>query len=529
MKINGLSLIAGTAGAKNKSTFRAINPATGESLEPAFASATVLDVETAAQAAHIAFASYSVLSPRDRARFLRAIADGIDASSEQLTAQAHLETALPLARLLGEALRTSNQFRFFADIVEEGSWVGARIDTPLPDRKPSPRPGLRSMLRPIGPVAVFGASNFPLAFSVAGGDTASALAAGNPVVVKAHPAHPGTSELTGRIVEDSVRACALPAGVFSLLFDSGIGIGQALVQHRHIKAVGFTGSHSAGRALMNLAAQRPDPIPCFAEMGSTNPVFILPGALQERSAQLASNLHGSFTLGAGQMCTKPGLVFLPEHEQSGTFLNALRSLTAGTPAFTTLTPGIAVQYAKNLHERASDPRILTTTAPPTQGDCAAHAGLFEIGIDTYLNEPAFSEEVFGPGTLVIRYEQRDAMLRAAEALQGHLTATLLGTEEDLNEYRDLIHILEQKAGRLIINGLPTGVEVSYAMMHGGPYPSTSDSRYTSVGGQAILRFARPVCYQNFPHTMLPEELQDENSMGIFRMINGTLTRDPLSN
>ncbi|MFZ0663740.1 MAG: aldehyde dehydrogenase (NADP(+)) [Acidobacteriaceae bacterium] len=527
MELKGVSLIAGKNAAGGGAEFRAVNPQTGEPLEPRFASATVEDVDAAARSANQAFGSYSRLSSRERARFLRSVADGLEAASAEIAARAQLETALPQPRLQGEIKRAANQFRLFADVVEEGTWVAARIDTALPDRQPSPRPDLRSMLRPIGPVAVFGASNFPIAFSVAGGDTASALAAGNPVIVKAHPAHPGTSEISARVISASVAACNLPPGVFSLLFDSGIEVGKALVQHPLLCAVGFTGSLGAGRALMDLAAARPRPIPCFAEMSSTNPVFVLPSALRERGPQLAKGLFNSFTLGAGQMCTKPGLVFLPEQPEAEAFLSDLRKLTAGSGAFTLLTPGIAATYKRSLRARTGRGDVEVREAAAAVGACATSAALLETRIEDFLNSQELSHELFGPASLVIRYQQREAILQAAESLDGHLTATVLGSAEDLIEYRDLIEILERKAGRVIFNGFPTGVEVSHSMVHGGPYPSTSDSRFTSVGSLAILRFARPVCYQGFPEPALPDELRDANPLEILRMLNGRMTSEPV--
>jgi len=527
MELKGVSLIAGKSGGAGGAKFHAVNPQTGEALEPQFTSASSDDVNAAANAAQQAFTVYSQLPGRARARFLRAIADGLDAASAELGARAQLETALPQPRLQGEIKRAVNQFRMFAEVIEEGSWVAARIDTALPNRQPLPRPDLRSMLRPLGPVAVFGASNFPVAFSVAGGDTASAFAAGNPVVVKAHPAHPGASEIEARVIIASAKACGLPAGVFSVLFDSGIEIGKALVQHPVICAVGFTGSLTAGRALMDLAAQRPRPIPCFAEMSSTNPVFVLPSALRERGKQIAGGLFNSFTASAGQMCTKPGLVFLPEQPESETFLSELRALTSDSGAFTLLTPGIAASYQKSIQNRGSRSDIESRAAAASSGSCAASATLLETRIDDFLKSPELSHEVFGPASLVIRYEQRKAILEAAEALDGHLTATVIGSPEDLAEYRDLIQILERKAGRIIFNGFPTGVEVAPAMVHGGPYPSTSDSRFTAVGSRAILRFARPVCYQGLPESALPEELHNANPLGIQRMVNGKMTTGPV--
>src|SRR5579862_5136765 len=325
MELTGTSFIGDHRGDSGGASFHGVNPQTGDSLEPAYRSASPADVDVAASLSAEAFTSYSQASGKQRGAFLRRLADALDTHREELAARAHLETALPMPRLLGEVSRTSGQLRMFAAVIEEGSWVQARIDPAIPDRQPQPRPDLRSMLRPLGPVVVFGASNFPLAFSVAGGDTASALAAGNPVIVKAHPAHPGTSELVGKVIQRAVHECGLPAGVFSLLFDAGIEVGTALVQHSAIKAVAFTGSASGGQALMRLAAARPDPIPCYAEMGSTNPLFILPGAMRERSAQLAKGVQTSFTLGSGQFCTKPGLVFVPEAD-SADFVTSLRTL-----------------------------------------------------------------------------------------------------------------------------------------------------------------------------------------------------------
>jgi alpha-ketoglutaric semialdehyde dehydrogenase len=527
MKLQGNSFIQGASHKGDGSSFYATNPATGEKLEAQFVSATQEDVVLAAEAAENAFGIFSEISSSARAVFLRTIATGLEEAADELIDRAHLETALPRVRLTGEVQRTSNQLRLFADVVEEGSWTRACIDTALPERKPIPRPDIRSMLRPLGPVAVFGASNFPLAFSVAGGDTASAFAAGNPVIVKAHPAHPGTSEIAGRVIVESVASCGLPPGVFSLLFDAGIEVGRSLVQHPLIKAVGFTGSHAAGRALMKLAAERPHPIPCFTEMSSTNPVFILPGALSERGAQIASGLHGSFTLGAGQFCTKPGLVFLPQHEQAIVLVRELRELATGTAAFTMLTSNIAATYSNALSKRKADNRVRSNADSAALGPYGTKTEISEIDVDTFHGEPEFGEEIFGPSMLVVHCGERAAMMQAAEALQGQLTATLFGTDLDLEEYRDLIQVLERKAGRVLINGFPTGVEVSHAMVHGGPYPATSDSRFTSVGSQSMLRFARPVCYQGFPQLLLPPELQDKNPLGIFRMIDGSLTRDPL--
>ncbi|MHB1959653.1 MAG: aldehyde dehydrogenase (NADP(+)) [Acidobacteriaceae bacterium] len=518
------------SGTHRDAPFAAINPATGERLDPEYISASAEEVERATSAAERAFPVYGQLSGSEKAGLLREIAKGLEAIRDSLVERANLETALPVPRLQGEVVRTVNQLRMFAEVVEEGSWVMARIDRALPSRTPLPRPDLRSMLRPLGPVAVFGASNFPLAFSVAGGDTASALAAGNPVLVKAHPAHPGTSELVGQAIASSVRAAGLPSGVFALLFDKGTGVGTALVRHPRMKAVGFTGSLAAGRALMDLAAARPDPIPCFAEMSSTNPVFILPGALRQRGEQIAKDLYASVTLGAGQFCTKPGLVFLPHDEADG-MLDRLQHFAEGSSPFTMLTQGIAAQFSRTVAERGHSGHVQcrTTSDGPNAGSpFTTHATLFITDAASLEAQPELSQEIFGPSALLVSCADREQTLRAAESLQGHLTATLLGTAEDFDRNRDLVAILERKVGRLIFNGYPTGVEVSHAMVHGGPYPATSDSRSTSVGSQAIVRFARPVCYQNFPEHALPEELRSSNPRGIWRMVDGNMTRESLA-
>ena len=525
MELIGLSFIGSQRGSRDGDSFQALAPQTGDLLQPVFRSATPQELDRAARLATEAFASYAQTSGKTRAAFLRRIADGFESHRDALAQRAHLETALPMPRLTGEVTRTANQFRMFAGVVEEGSWVQARIDPALPDRQPLPRPDIRSMLRPLGPVAVFGASNFPLAFSVGGGDTASALAAGCPVIVKAHPAHPGTSELAAAIISESVIAQNLHPGVFSMLFDSGIQIGSALVKHPLIRAVAFTGSLRAGRALMDLAAARPDPIPCFTEMSSGNPVFILPGALRKGPAALAQSLFGSFTLGAGQFCTKPGVVFASESAESTTFFDELKSLVEQAQPFTLLTEGIAREYGRATEARAgqipmaaysqNDSKIQERGAP-----FHAQAKLFSVCLDQLIAQPELADEIFGPDTLLVNCDSTEDYLRAAHALDGHLTATILGNEDDLAANRELIHILEQKAGRLIFNGFPTGVEVTHAMVHGGPYPSTSDPRFTSVGSLAIYRFARPVCFQNFPPAMLPAELQDENPLGIARLRDG---------
>jgi alpha-ketoglutaric semialdehyde dehydrogenase len=531
MSLTGKSIVGFKAGSDSSEVFHAVNPATGEVLQPAFTAATAEEVERTAKLAHEALASYSQSSGRERGAFLRKIAANIEAISADVVERAEQETALPKARLQGELARTCGQLRLFAQLVEEGSWVGARLDRPDPDRKPLPKPDLRSMLRPVGPVVVFGASNFPLAFSVAGGDTASALASGNPVIVKAHSAHPGTGELVGQAVLKAVRDSNLPEGVFSLLFGGGNQIGGALMKHPLIKAGGFTGSRKAGRILMDIAAARPEPIPFYAEMSSTNPVFILPGALRERAAKIAAGLHASFTLGAGQFCTKPGMVFLPDGSDACTFVGELQNSVNSSSPFTLLTGVIRTSYNAGLDSRKGKPKVKVVADKSTGRDgksLTVGAALFETDAQTFLKDPDLSQEIFGPATLLVRHSTRDEVLQAARKLEGHLTATIHGTEQDLLDFADLIAILERKVGRLVFNGFPTGVEVSHAMVHGGPYPSTSDGRSTSVGTQAIFRFVRPVCYQGFPNAALPDALKDNNPLGIWRMVDGEMTKEPIA-
>jgi 2,5-dioxopentanoate dehydrogenase len=525
-KLLGLSLIGDASLHDRGTAFRGVNPANVSPLEPQFFSATKENINLAVSLAKDASPIFAGRSGRERAGLLRRIAENLGVGGAPIIDRAHLETGLPMARLQGELGRTIGQLKMFAEILEEGSWVDARIDEPDYARKPAPRPDIRSMLRPIGPVAVFGASNFPLAFSVAGGDTASALAAGNPVIVKAHPAHPGTSELVGKLIQKAVQENGLPPGVFSLLFDAAVDVGVALVRHPIVKAIAFTGSAVGGQALMRLAAERPEPIPCYAEMGSTNPMFILPGAMRERGATLAQELLGSFTMGSGQFCTKPGLVFVPKNEVAE-FVHGLQVSVSTLGPHGMLTKAIATKYTNSIKKRMNDgsAQVMSSAKTILEENAACSATVFEISLQEFLTHPELEEEVFGPTTLLIHYGEKDAILAAAEKLHGHLTATIHGTEEDLAHANDLIRILETKVGRILFNGYPTGVEVCHAMVHGGPFPATSDGRTTSVGSRAILRFARPICYQDCPDAALPAELQKANRLGVMRMVNGKLTRD----
>ena len=525
--LSGRSLIGFREGRGTDAAMRASNPITGESLEPGFIPATAEEVELAVRLAAEAFDVYRRVSGRERGAFLRKIAEKIEAIAAEVIDRAGQETALPQARLQGETARTCGQLRLFAQVAEEGSWVNARIDRADPNRKPAPKPDIRSMLRPLGPVVVFGASNFPLAFSVAGGDTASALAGGNVVIVKAHAAHPGTSELVGRAVQESVKECGLPEGVFSLLFGSGAEIGTALMKHPLVRAGGFTGSRAAGRALMDVATSRPEPIPFYAEMSSTNPVFILPGALHDRAEAIAAGLYASFTMGAGQFCTKPGMVFVPQGSNADSFASKLRELADGSAPFHLLTKAIHSSYHSAIAARKTDTAVkLVAAGPRTTADqgFAVNSAIFETNAASFLGSN-LDAEIFGPSTLLVRHSSRDQVLEIARSLEGHLTATIHGTEQDLREFADLVAILETKVGRLVLNGFPTGVEVTHAMVHGGPYPATSDGRSTSVGTQAIFRFTRLVCYQGFSDSSLPDELKGANPLGIWRMIDGQTTRE----
>jgi 2,5-dioxopentanoate dehydrogenase len=529
-RLAGFSLIGGKSVEARGAGLNGINPANNLRLEPLFFSATSENIDLAASLAKAAFPIFANQSGHARARLLRAVGENLAAEGPAIIDRAHLETGLPLPRLQGELGRTIGQLKMFAEVLEEGSWVDARIDEADPSRKPAPRPDIRSMLRPVGPVAVFGASNFPLAFSVAGGDTASALAGGNPVIVKAHPAHPGTSELVGKMVQKAVKENGLPAGVFSLLFDAFVEVGIALVKHPAVKAVAFTGSAAAGQALMRLAAERPEPIPCYAEMGSTNPMFILPGALRERGGTLAQGLVGSFTLGSGQFCTKPGLVFVPQREVEE-FVQSLKNSVSALGPHGMLNQAIATRYTSSVRKRMDEGSVQVIAGGGTIVEEKCAAGLpavFEVSLEEFLADPELEEEIFGPTTLVVTYGAKEAILDAAEKLHGHLTATIHGTEEDLANADDLIRILEKKVGRILFNGYPTGVEVCHAMVHGGPYPATSDGRSTSVGSRAILRFARPVCYQDCPEASLPAELRRQNPLSVMRIVNGKLTREAQS-
>jgi len=607
MRITGEMLIGARTVRGSHGTIHAVNPATGKEMEPAFGGGASEDVDAACALAGAAFDTYRGTSLELRAKFLEAIAQGIMDLGDELVERVMSESGLLRPRIEGERARTCGQLRLFASIVREGRWINVIVDPALPDRKPLPRPDLRSQKIPLGPVAVFGASNFPLAFSVAGGDTAAALAVGCPVVAKSHPSHLGTSELVGRVIgqlrlfasivregrwinvivdpalpdrkpfprpdlrsqkiplgpvavfgasnfplafsvaggdtaaalavgcpvvakshrshlgtselvgrviQAAVATCALPEGVFSLLVGDGNAVGEALVKHPVIQAVAFTGSRRGGLALVAAAASRPQPIPVFAEMSSTNPVFLLPEALAVRGAAIATGLVESATLGVGQFCTKPGIVIGIEGPAFDQFSTAAAKAVETMAAGTMLNEGIHKSYVAGTAALSSETSVrqIADGQPPRTTACSAQAMLFTTSAQAFLSTPPLAEEVFGPATL-------------AEHLSGQLTATLHLADADHAIARQLLPILERKAGRILVNGFPTGVEVSHAMVHGGPFPSTSDSRATSVGAMAIERFLRPVCYQNFPAGLLPEATQDCNPQSLWRVVDGKLQQD----
>lgn len=526
MRLTGESFIGWTRVAGGGTPFQAFDPAASQPLPTVFRSVDRVAVDRAAGLAELAFPIFSRLPAPARGDLLRAIALALKARAEPLATLAARETGLGVARLLGEIARTAIQLRTYATALEQGLGLDARIDHGDAERQPTPRPDLRSMLRPLGPVAVFGSSNFPFAYSVAGGDTASALIAGCPVVVKAHPAHPGTSESTAALVVDAVRSLGLPEGVFSMLFDAGTEIGAALVVHPAIKAVGFTGSLAGGRALMDLAAARPEPIPVFAEMGSVNPVFILPEALATRGHAIAEGLHASLTLGAGQFCTNPGLHILPSTPATELFIASLGALVGGTPSEPMLTPRICMNYRNGVERLrgAAGVRLIAHATERASQHGAAH--LFATGAATFLGNRLLSEEIFGPVTLAIVCDDAAPMLEVAQFLHGQLTASVHGTDEDFRMHASLVSQLERRAGRLVFNGFPTGIEINHSIVHGGPYPAASDGRSTSVGTRAALRFMRPVCYQNAPESLLPDELKESNPLGIPRLVDGVLQPAP---
>jgi len=525
MTLTGEMLIGARRHRGGDGDFHAVDPATGAALEPGFGGGGAAEVDRACALAGQAFDAFRDTGLEQRAAFLETIAQNILDLGDGLITRAMAESGLPRPRLEGERGRTVGQLRLFAQVVREGSWLDACIDLALPDRQPLPRADLRQRHIALGPVAVFGASNFPLAFSVAGGDTASALAAGCPVVVKAHPAHPGTSELVGRAIQAAVAACGLHEGVFSLLFGAGNALGTALVADPRIKAVGFTGSRRGGLALVEVAGLRPEPIPVYAEMSSINPVFLMPAALGSRAEALGKGFVTSLTMGAGQFCTNPGILLGVAGPGLDRFVAAAVEALGGSAAATMLTPGIHAAYDSGV-ARLAGAAAVETLARGTgcTGPNQAQAAFFTTTADAFLADAGLQEEVFGAASLLIRCPDVATMRLVAERLEGQLTATVQMDAADGTAVRELLPVLERKAGRILANGWPTGVEVCHAMVHGGPFPATSDSRSTSVGAAAIRRFLRPVCYQDLPAELLPESLRDGNPLGLWRRVDGVLSR-----
>ena len=507
LSVSGQQFIAGRRVASGEATLPSLRAADGKLTGYHFYPASREEAAAAAEAADQAFPVYSQTAPDVRARFLDTLADELDLLGEDFFAIAHQETALPLARLQGERTRTSNQLRMFAGVLRRGDAFGVRIDTALPDRQPLPRPDLRQFLTALGPVAVFGASNFPLAFSTAGGDTASALAAGCPVVVKAHPGHMATAELTAQAIVRAVAASGLPAGVFNMIF--GTDIGADLVRHPAIQAVGFTGSLRGGKALWQLAQQRPQPIPVFAEMSAINPLIILPQAVATRAETLANELVSSFTLGCGQFCTKPGLILVLRGEGMSRFTQALKVAVDQAPAQIMLNAPTLAHYEEGVSALEAHPHIQRLAGSDESVIGRAQARLYQA-----------------PASLLLAQEaELQSILRV---IPGQLTATVHAESDDGPLAQRLLPALTEKAGRVLFNGYPTGVEVCDAMVHGGPWPATTDARGTSVGTQSIDRFLRPVCLQNVPAALLPPAVQDDNPLNLLRLINGQWTREAIS-
>lgn len=520
--IIGQNFIAGERSAAGNKMIQSFNATTGEALAYEFNQATEQEVNQACEAASAAFKTYRHTSPEQRAQFLEAIADELDALEQDFLDVISQETALPLARLQGERGRTSGQMRLFAKVLRRGDFLGARIDTAMPDRKPLPRVDLRQIKIGVGPIAVFGASNFPLAFSTAGGDTASALAAGCPVVVKAHSGHMATADQVAQAIERAVIKTNMPKGVFNMVY--GNGVGETLVKHPLIQAVGFTGSLKGGRALCDMAAARPQPIPVFAEMSSINPMLMLPEALKNRGAQIAQDLADSVVMGCGQFCTNPGLVIGIKSPDFTQLVEKLTENMGSKPAQTMLNAGTLKSYSSGLSHLKAHHGIEHLAGQEQQGN-QAQPQLFKADVSLLLaGDQLLQEEIFGPTTIVIEVADKAELLNALSSMNGQLTASLIAEDSDLTEFADVVPVLEEKAGRLLLNGYPTGVEVSDAMVHGGPYPATSDARGTSVGTLAIDRYLRPVCYQNYPQALLPDSLKDENPLNIHRLINGELSK-----
>ena len=527
--LKGYNLVGQTESAEGDQYLKVFSTVSQHDLPEKFAVATSDEVDKAVAKAAAAFVIYKNLPPVVKAEFLEIIADEIMALGDELIQRAMLESGLPEARLVGERGRTAGQLKLFASVVREGSWVEAVIDTTLPDRKPLPRADLRKMNVPIGPVVVFGASNFPFAFSTLGGDTVSALAAGNPVIVKAHEAHLGTNELMARAIHAAIKKCNLPDGVFSFVIGEGAVTGMQLVKHMGVKAVGFTGSYTAGMAIFKAAVnERETPIPVYAEMSSINPVLLLNEKLLQDGDTLATALAGSITLGVGQFCTNPGLLFLTESAAAENFITKLSLLLSAAPAATMLNAGICRSYYKNKKMITGQNGVtILVEGEDASEDFKGAAALLVVSATDFISNPQLQNEIFGPASLIVKCKNETELQQAISSLHGQLTGTIFATNEDIQHFKSCINQLTEKVGRVVYNSVPTGVEVCHAMVHGGPFPATTDVRSTSVGADAIKRFVRPICLQDCPDAFLPNALKNENLLHIMRKVNGVYTNESI--
>ena len=538
-RLVGRSIVAGRWAETSSEAFQPVDPASGRVIDAAFHAASDVDVDGACWQAWEAF--YAGVDAEARAEVLEGAAEGIVGLGDALITTASRETGLGVARLVAERERTTSTLRMFAALVRRGDWVEATIDTAEPSRRPMPKPDVRSMLRAVGPVAVFGASNFPLAYSVAGGDTASALAAGCPVIVKGHPSHPGTSELVGRAVAEAIERAGVHPGFFSMLQTGGeraIAIGEALVTHPCVRAVGFTGSVAAGRSLAWMASGRADPIPVFAEMGSTNPVFVLDGAMEAHGELVARRLAESVRNANGQMCTSPGLVFAMRGVPAESLVKALATIFNESAPETMLSPVVRDRFIERTAAVGAIEGVEVRGGSPMGGHREAASGItgdpircspvvYRAPFEAFRRHATLRDEVFGPAVVVVVCDGEDELLEAAATIQGSLTGTIWAAGRDGGLAQRVQRVLEQRVGRLIFNGVPTGVEVCEAMVHGGPYPASSDAHFTSVGVRSIRRWVRPVCYQNGPDAFLPAELRNSNPLGIVRRVDGEATDGPV--
>jgi len=520
MKLTGSLFIGARDVAATEGTMKALHLATGQLIEPDFALGGVAEVDRAATLADEAFDSYSHTSLADRARFLERIADNLDAVRKELAARAALETGLPEAQLEAEATKAATQFRQFADVVRKGRFLQLSIDPALPERQPRPRMDHRLQKMAIGPVAIFGASNFPISYSVAGGDTASALASGATVILKAHNAHPGASEIQARAIRDAVRASGLHEGVFSMLRGAGNAIGEALVDHPLIKAVTFTGSEAGGMALYRRAQQRPDPIPVFTEMTSVNPTFVLPVAQAARGAAIGDGFAERMLVNVGQACLKPAILIAIEGDGFDALREAMAARIADAPARTMLTPGIHSAYERGVARLQEAGADRVAEGGVSQAAFDGQAVMSEVDGRTFLSNAALAEEVFGPAALLVKARDEEEFVAIARSLRGQLSATMHLEPQDMPLARRLLPVLERRTGRVVVNAYSHPQEVSFASIHGGPFPATSDSRFTSVGMTSIERFLRPVSYQGFPDELLPEALREANPWRVPRLVNG---------